>query len=91
MKPEEKARILIDKQLEDAGWDVVTRQDLVPYNAQAVKEALMVGNNESDYLLFTDNKAIAVVEAKREENNGKMIVAILPDTGERYLSTPMFE
>ena len=32
--------------------------------------------------------AFAVELAKREENKGKNIVVLLPDTGERYLSTP---
>lgn len=68
MLPEEKARVKIDKQLNMAGWDIVSRDEYVPMSAAAVKEALMQGNTESDYLLFIDNKAIAVVEAKREEN-----------------------
>ena len=68
MLPEEKARQRIDKQLTDAGWEIVERDEYVPDNAMAVKEALMKGNGESDYLLFVDNKAIEVVEAKREEN-----------------------
>lgn len=33
----------------------------------------------------------AITEAKKEENKRKTIVVILPDTGERYLSTPLFE
>ena len=68
MLPEELARIKIDKQLNDAGWDIVSRMDYIPNTASAVKEALMKGGTESDYLLFVDDKAIAVVEAKKEEN-----------------------
>lgn len=74
MLPEEKARVKIDKQLMNAGWDVVARNEYVPQNSLAVKEALMQGNTESDYLLFVDNKAIAVVEAKKETNSlGKTV------------------
>lgn len=69
MLPEERARVRIDKQLSEAGWDIVARNEYVPKSAAAVKEALMQGNTESDYLLFDRGiKAIAVVEAKREEN-----------------------
>ena len=68
MLPEERAREKIDRQLKKAGWEIVSREEYIPHSASAVKEALMQGNTESDYLLFVDDKAIAVVEAKREEN-----------------------
>ena len=68
MLPEEKARVKIDKALKAAGWDIVSRQEYVPNSTSAIREALMQGNTESDYLLFVEDKAIAVVEAKREEN-----------------------
>lgn len=87
MTPEEQARIKIDKSLKDAGWDIVSRDEYVPNLALAVKEALMAGNHESDYLLFIDNKAIAVLEAKREEidveNNDSVYSQV-----EGYAQTP---
>lgn len=83
--PEQLARIKIDKQLNEAGWDIVSREEYIPNHAQAVKEALMSGTTESDYLLFIDNKAIAVVEAKREENNLDDDVAI---QAEDYANNP---
>lgn len=85
MLPEERARIKIDKQLNDAGWDIVSRQDYVPNYAMAVKEALMQSGKESDYLLFVDNKAIAVVEAKKESDNLGPKVA---SQAENYAKTP---
>ncbi len=75
MLPEEKARVKIDKQLTAAGWDIVARDEYIPFNASAVKEALMQGNKESDYLIFVDDKAIAVVEAKAEDNSLGEVVA----------------
>lgn len=56
--PEEKARIKIDRQLTNAGWDIVSRDKYVPRSASAVKEALMQGNTESDYLLYVDDKPL---------------------------------
>ena len=55
MLPEERAREKIDRQLKKAGWEIVSREEYTPHSASAVKEGLMQGNTESDYLLFVDD------------------------------------
>lgn len=85
MLTEEQARVKIDKQLQDTGWDIISRNEYVPGDAVAVKEALMLGGKESDYLLFVDNKAIAVVEAKKESNE---LGAEVAAQAENYAATP---
>lgn len=68
MKPEEKARVKIDRMFEDAGWRVVKRDEYTPtLTAAAIREGLLEGNREADYFLFINGKAVGVLEAKREE------------------------
>jgi len=82
MTPEEKARLIIDKKLEDTGWQVVDRNEYLPsVSAIAVREGLLKGNLEADYLLFLNGKAIGVIEAKKEDTELSEIVA---EQAERY-------
>lgn len=86
MLPEEKARVIIDKKLNNAGWYVVDRNDYIPQTTSAIREALTQGNKESDYLLFVDNKAIAVIEAKKADNP---LGSEVGSQAENYARTPL--
>ena len=61
-------------------------------NEDAFATGRMIARTEGVLVGISSGAALwaAIELAKRPENKGKTIVALLPDTGERYLSTPMF-
>lgn len=61
-------------------------------NDDAFKTGRLVGHSEGVLVGISSGAAVwaAIELAKRPENEGKTIVALLADTGERYLSTPLF-
>ena len=61
-------------------------------NEDAFDSGRLVGRAEGVLVGISSGAAVwaAVELAKRPENKGKTIVALLPDTGDRYLSTPLF-
>jgi cysteine synthase A len=62
-------------------------------NDDAFATARLIGYNEGILVGISSGAALwsAIQLAKRPENKGKTIVVLLPDTGERYLSTPLFD
>ena len=61
-------------------------------NDDAFETGRRIARSEGVLVGISSGAAVwaAIELAKRPENKGKTIVALLPDTGERYLSTPMF-
>ena len=61
-------------------------------NEDAYETGRAIARNEGVLVGISSGAAVwaAIQLAKRPENKGRTIVALLPDTGERYLSTPMF-
>ena len=62
-------------------------------NDDAFATGKLLGKNEGVLVGISSGAALwaAIELAKRPENKGKTIVALLPDTGDRYLSTPLFQ
>ncbi|MBQ5329777.1 MAG: cysteine synthase A [Oscillospiraceae bacterium] len=73
--------------------DVSVFDEVIPVeNNDAFDTGRLIARKEGVLVGISSGAAVwaAVQLAKRPENKGKVIVALLPDTGERYLSTPMF-
>ena len=67
--------------------------EIIPVtNEDAFATGKQVGHKEGVLVGISSGAAVwaAIQLAKRPENKGKTIVALLPDTGDRYLSTPLF-
>ena len=67
--------------------------EIIPVeNEDAFAAGKLVGREEGVLVGISSGAAVwaAIQLAKRPENKGKTIVALLPDTGDRYLSTPLF-
>ena len=76
--------------------DVLNTQvydEIIPVsNEDAFEYGRLMGHSEGVLVGISSGAALkaAIDLAKREENEGKTIVVLLPDTGDRYLSTPLF-
>ena len=76
--------------------DVLNTQvydEIIPVsNEDAFATGKLIGKSEGVLVGISSGAAAwaAIELAKRPENEGKTIVALLPDTGDRYLSTPLF-
>ncbi len=73
--------------------DTKVYDEIIPVdNDDAFKLGKEVGHSEGVLVGISSGAALwaAIELAKRPENEGKTIVALLPDTGDRYLSTPLF-
>ena len=68
--------------------------EIIPVsNEDAFTTGKLIGKSEGVLVGISSGAALyaAIELAKRPENEGKTIVALLPDTGDRYLSTPLFQ
>ncbi len=75
--------------LDTKGYD-----EIIPVSNEAAFEVgKLIGKSEGVLVgISSGAAAYAAIElAKRPENEGKTIVVLLPDTGDRYLSTPLFQ
>ena len=73
--------------------DTKIYDEVIPVeNEDAFAAGKLVGKKEGVLVGISSGAALwaAIELAKRPENKGKTIVALLPDTGDRYLSTPLF-
>ena len=73
--------------------DTKIYDEIIPVeNEDAFATGKLIGQKEGVLVGISSGAAVwaAIQLAKRPENKGKTIVALLPDTGDRYLSTPLF-